>query len=271
MSSSSETASSCERRSWPVTASRRFGRQRVGLDRARVALVVELDRRRAGRRAGRGRGRRGRRRRCRGTRPGGCRTRRRRRSRRARRAAARTLAAGAQAPARLRPRGELLAALARRPRRRRGGGPRSRSARPPRRSAPIRVAPSGAPRRARRRPRGRKATTVMLSRPPARLASSIRARTADCIEVARASSRAICSSPSIVVSPSEQSRKTSPAWAGTVCRSTSTSGSGPSARVMIERCGWSSAWASVSWPLRRSSSTSEWSRVRRSSLPSRRR
>ena len=36
---------------------------------------------------------------------------------------------------------------------------------------------------------------------------------------------------------------------------------------MIERCGWSSAWASVSWPLRRISSTSEWSRVSRSSLP----
>ena len=40
---------------------------------------------------------------------------------------------------------------------------------------------------------------------------------------------------------------------------------------MIERCGWSSACASVSWPLRRISSTSEWSRVSRSSLPRRRR
>ena len=54
----------------------------------------------------------------------------------------------------------------------------------------------------------------MLSRPPARLASSTRARTAALIEVAPASSRAICSSPSIVVSPSEQIRKTSPACGG---------------------------------------------------------
>ena len=36
---------------------------------------------------------------------------------------------------------------------------------------------------------------------------------------------------------------------------------------MIERWGWSSAWASVIWPLRRISSTSEWSRVRRSIFP----
>ena len=52
-------------------------------------------------------------------------------------------------------------------------------------------------------------------------------------------------------------------------RDVSTSGSTPSARVMIERCGWSSAWASVSCPLRRISSTSEWSRVSRSSRPPR--
>ena len=109
----------------------------------------------------------------------------------------------------------------------------------------------------------------MLSRPPAPLASSTSARTASRIEPAAARTAAIRSSPTIVVSPSEQSRKTSPGAAGTVCTSTSTSGSGPSARVMIERCGWSSAWASVIWPLRRISSTSEWSRVSRSSLPRR--
>ena len=81
----------------------------------------------------------------------------------------------------------------------------------------------------------------------------------------------MASSSSIVVSPSEQIRKTSPSWAGTVCTSTWTSGSGPRARVMIERCGWSSAWASVSCPLRRISSTSEWSRVSCSNFPPRRR
>ena len=43
ISSSSETASPRERRSWPVTASLRRGRQRLGLDRAGVALAVELD------------------------------------------------------------------------------------------------------------------------------------------------------------------------------------------------------------------------------------
>ncbi len=51
--------------------------------------------------------------------------------------------------------------------------------------------------------------------------------------------------------------------------STSTSGSGPRARVMIERCGCSSAWAAVRRPCRRSSSTSEWSDVSRRSCPSR--
>ena len=75
----------------------------------------------------------------------------------------------------------------------------------------------------------------MLSRPPARLASSISARTAASSDVAAVRMRAIRSSSSIVVRPSEQSKKTSPGWAGTVWTSTFTSGSGPSARVMIER------------------------------------
>ena len=44
------------------------------------------------------------------------------------------------------------------------------------------------------------------------------------------------------------------------------SASGPSARVMIERCGCSSASSGVSLPRRMSSSTSEWSSVRRSKL-----
>ncbi len=51
--------------------------------------------------------------------------------------------------------------------------------------------------------------------------------------------------------------------------STSTSRSGPSARVMMERCGWSTACSSVRRPWRRSSSTSEWSEVKSFSSPSR--
>ena len=110
----------------------------------------------------------------------------------------------------------------------------------------------------------------MLSRPPARLASSTSARTAASIEVAPARMLAICSSSSIVVSPSRAEQE-DVAGAGRrrSARRPRPRGSGPSARVMIERCGWSSACASVSWPLRRISSTSEWSRVSRSSLPSR--
>ena len=46
-------------------------------------------------------------------------------------------------------------------------------------------------------------------------------------------------------------------------------GSGPSARVMTERCGCASACSSVSLPRRTSSPTSEWSSVSRISSPSR--
>ena len=71
------------------------------------------------------------------------------------------------------------------------------------------------------------------------------------------------------MSPSEQSRKTSPGCGGDVNVSTSTSGSVPSARVITERCGWISASSGESSPLRRSSPTSEWSSVSCSSSPSR--
>mgnify|MGYP003694337079 CR=1 FL=1 len=47
----------------------------------------------------------------------------------------------------------------------------------------------------------------------------------------------LASFDTIVVSPSEQSRKTSPVFAAIVNVSTSTSGSVPSARVITERCG----------------------------------
>ncbi len=68
------------------------------------------------------------------------------------------------------------------------------------------------------------------------------------------------------VRPSEHSRYTSPSRAVCVWASTSTSDSGPSARVMIERCGWFSAASAVSCPLRWSSATSEWSWVSCSSV-----
>ena len=63
--------------------------------------------------------------------------------------------------------------------------------------------------------------------------------------------------------------KTSPGRASTVNVSTSTSGSVPSARVITDRCGWTSASSGESRPLRTSSATSEWSSVSCSSLPSR--
>ena len=183
-------------------------RQRVGLDRARVALVVELDP--EGQLVGQAavEGDPAAVRRCRGTRPAGCpyqapkaiapRT----------TSTAQHLGGGPQPPP-LRLRGELLAALAGGL----GGGAAADlgrgQARPPRRAGR-----SGSRPRARAggaaASSSRKASAVMLSRPPARLASSTSARTAASIESAPARTRAICSSSIIVVSPSEQSRKTSP-------------------------------------------------------------
>jgi hypothetical protein len=113
-----------------------------------------------------------------------------------------------------------------------------------------------------------KKTTVMLSSPPPRLAFAISRRAASSRSSRPSSSvLAISSSPSIVVRPSEQSRKTSPASAGTLKASTSTSGSVPSARVITERCGWLSASSADSLPLRTSSATSEWSSVSCSRRP----
>jgi hypothetical protein len=75
------------------------------------------------------------------------------------------------------------------------------------------------------------------------------------------------SSSTIVVSPSEQIREGSPGAAGTVCTSTSTSG------LRAERAGDDRALRMVlglcvgELPLRRISSTSEWSRVSRRASP----
>ena len=57
-----------------------------------------------------------------------------------------------------------------------------------------------------------------------------------------------------------------PEW---VWASTSTSGSGPSARVITDFEGWSNASSGEIWPLRSSSATREWSWVSCSSSPSR--
>ena len=111
----------------------------------------------------------------------------------------------------------------------------------------------------------------MLSRPPAWLAASISAWPASGSVLAARRMSATWDSGTIEVSPSLQSRKTSPATPRQERVSTTTSGSGPSARVMIERCGCSSASWAVSWPRRRISSTSEWSSVRRVNSSPRRR
>ena len=84
----------------------------------------------------------------------------------------------------------------------------------------------------------------MLSRPPASFAAATNSVTASSSVSALPSTAAIPSSLTIVVRPSEQSRKTSSGRALKVSVSTSTDASGPSARVMIERCGWSSACSS---------------------------
>ena len=92
----------------------------------------------------------------------------------------------------------------------------------------------------------------MLSRPPASLAAAISARPPASSEPLAIGQQRLELRPR---GPStsgrrEQSRKTSPARAGKASTSTSTSGSGPSARVMTERCGCSSACSSVSLPRR---------------------
>ena len=112
---------------------------------------------------------------------------------------------------------------------RRSAAARTRSAVRPASSAlgPIRVAPSSAT-APRRSSSSRNATTVMLSRPP-RLVGRLDQGRARPRRGLRALARmaAIPSSLTIVVSPSEQSRKTSPGRALKVSVSTSTSASGP--------------------------------------------
>ena len=104
---------------------------------------------------------------------------------------------------------------------------------------PISVAPASAS--PARRPSSRNATTVMLSRPPAWFAAATRPRTA--------SSRSGCvgeqSRRSVGLDHRRQAVGAEQEYVvgagATVSVSTSTCSSGPSARVMIERCGCSSA------------------------------
>ena len=103
----------------------------------------------------------------------------------------------------------------------------------------------------------------MLSRPPASLAAAMSRRPASRMLFAPRTMSPTRASGTIDVSPSLHKRYTSPASPRHEYVSTSTSGSGPSARVMIDRCGCSSASCAVSCPRRRISSTSEWSSVRR--------
>ena len=113
--------------------------------------------------------------------------------------------------------------------------------------------------------------TVMLSLPPLWFAARTSASAASSSDPAERRIELTSSSEIIEVRPSEQIRKTSSSRPASVYVSTSTSGSGPRARVMIDRCGWCSAASAVIWPLRSSSATSEWSRVSCWSSPPRRR
>ena len=107
----------------------------------------------------------------------------------------------------------------------------------------------------------------MLSRPPASLAAAIRRLPSVSSESPSSNSGRSFGSWTIEVRPSEQSRNRSPALAGKMSMSTWTLASGPSARVMTERCGCCSACSSVSLPRATSSPTSEWSLVSRISSP----
>ena len=110
---------------------------------------------------------------------------------------------------------------------------------------------------------------MTLSSPPWSFAAAISARVA-----ALRSSRlpqhelgdAVARRPSSSGRPSRAGRRRRRAPA-TVNASTSTSGSVPSARVITERCGCTSASAGDSSPRRTSSATSEWSSVSCSSSP----
>ena len=109
----------------------------------------------------------------------------------------------------------------------------------------------------------------MLSSPPPRFAAWISACAAPSRSPRLRDDTPRSSSPSTIdESPSLQIRKTSPGCASTENASTSTSGSVPSARVITERCGCTSASPGDSSPRRTSSATSEWSSVSCSSVPS---
>ena len=184
------------------------------------------------------------------------------RTRRRRRAPPRTISVAsdlgrrAQAP-RARFGRQRLAALLAPPPRPRGGGPPSPSVPPPRRSGR-----SGS----RRRPARCRGRGVLDSEgergdvvAPAGAVGFVdqgphrgvhRGRAAPAAE--RSARRRASSSDRL--SRSGRRRPGSPAPSA---RRPQPAASGPSALVMIERCGWSSAWASVSWPLRLISSTSE--------------
>ncbi len=112
-------------------------------------------------------------------------------------------------------------------------------------------------------------TAVMLSSPPAAFAASTRSCAARFGSGSRLRMLAISSGRTIVVRPSEQKRMRSPGWSWMGYSSTSTSGSMPSARVMTDRRGWTSACSRVSSPPRTISSTRLWSSVIWVSSPSR--
>ena len=111
-------------------------------------------------------------------------------------------------------------------------------------------------------------TTVTLSEPPAAIAARTRrsGRLMGRLSLLRTDSvswntmmRAISSSPSSLVRPSEHRRKVWRARAGSSQMSASTTSSAPRARVTILRFGWLSASSRVISPRSISSCTAEWS------------
>ena len=87
----------------------------------------------------------------------------------------------------------------------------------------------------------------MLSRPPASLAAATSGAAASSSAPPSAGARTLVLG-TIDVRPSEQTGRGPRRGAVTVVMSTCTLGSGPSARVMTDRCGWCSACSSVSLP-----------------------
>ena len=114
-------------------------------------------------------------------------------------------------------------------------------------------------------------TTVTLSCPPPASAADTRLSAAVWGSTHETAMSSISESSTMEESPSEQMMMRSPVVTSSVKWSAYMSGSLPSALVMMERDGWTLASSAVISPASTSSSTYEWSCVRRTSAPAWRR